>query len=203
MVLLKKNIYYKIIFLSLFLLVASKSFAQEKLIPRTIFTLETGYLLSGIKNNGWGLGFSIEQQIINFLSVKGTFSHLTFVTSTENVYCATVGLSLFANLYPFGNGLDKLYFSGGCSTDFLNYFGSGNVPDIPKDTVTSLIPIIGWKQNFPKFDIKSLQIRCLIDFYTGWQFIIQDSHNLPNDLNYTSHGWFFELKIKISIEKKH
>jgi hypothetical protein len=89
---------------------------------KTIFSLETRYLLSGIQNNGWGLGFSVEQKIFNYFSIKGTFLHTTFTTDVEGVDCTSVGLSLFANYYPFGRGLDLLYMGTGSGIDFLNYF---------------------------------------------------------------------------------
>lgn len=170
--------------------------------PRTIFSLETGYLFTGIQNNGWGLGFSLEHEVFDFLSVKGTFSHMTFTTSVDDVYCTSVGLSLYANYYPFGRGLDLLYIGAGSGIDFLNYFGTGNVPAVPKDTVISAMPVIGWKQNFPEFTFSRFAVGSMIDVYSGWQFVVSNTGNLPDDTDYTSRGWLFGVKVKVFVEKR-
>ncbi len=170
--------------------------------PRTIFSLETGYLLTGIQNNGWGLGFSLEREVFDYLSVKGTFSHMTFTTSVDDVYCTSVGLSLYVNYYPFGRGLDLLYIGAGSGIDFLNYFGTGNVPAVPKDTVMSAMPVIGWKQNFPALTFSRFAVGSMIDVYSGWQFVVSNTGNLQDDTDYTSRGWLFGVKIKVFIEKR-
>jgi hypothetical protein len=169
--------------------------------PQTIFSLETGYLFTGMQNNGWGLGFSIEQEVFDYLSVKGTFSHMTFTTAVDDVYCTSVGLSLYANYYPFGRGLNLLYVGAGSGIDFLNYFGSGTVPAVPRDTVISAIPVIGWKQNFPALTFSGLTVGSMIDVYSGWQFVVSNTGNLPDDTDYTSRGWLFGIKIRVFIEK--
>ena len=38
----------------------SEKSAKSKNAQKSIFSLDTGYLFSGLKNNGWGLGLSYE-----------------------------------------------------------------------------------------------------------------------------------------------
>lgn len=126
---------------------------------------------------------------------------MTFFTDEESVYCTSVGVSLFANYYPAGKGLSGFYFGGGCSTDFFNYFGSGNVPDPPKDTVICAGPVIGFKHTFPLGRHWNRTFGLMTDIYNGWQFLIQNSENLYNDAKYSQEGWLFGIKLKLLIGK--
>lgn len=83
-------------------------FAQKQSQPKTsffnsqnfnfkenrIFSLDTAYLLSGLKNNGWGLGLAYEQLVLPFLSIKGDFSHTTIFPTSYDTTITTVGISL-------------------------------------------------------------------------------------------------------------
>lgn len=61
---------------------------------KRIFSLDTAYLLSGLKNNGWGLGLAYEQLVLPFLSIKGDFSHTTIFPTSYDTTITTVGISL-------------------------------------------------------------------------------------------------------------
>lgn len=158
-----------------------------------IFSLDTSYLLSGLKNNGWGLGVSYEALVLPFLSTKGEFSHSTIWSKNYDATIKTVGISLSAFFYPFGKGLNFLYFGGGCRTDFLMYSGDDVSSDHKKDTLTRVFPQIGWKQNL--FDW------LLIDVYYSYRFSVSSSE-LPEFVgDITDNGSGFGVKLKFNLSK--
>lgn len=159
-----------------------------------IFSLDTSYLLSGLKNNGWGLGVSYEALAFQFLSAKGEFSHSTVWPKNYDATIKTVGISGSVFFYPFAKGLNFLYFGGGCRTDFLMYDG-GDVPsDHKKDTLIRVFPQIGWKQNL--FDW------LLIDVYYSYRFSLDSSSRLPEFVgDITNHGSGFGVKLKFNLSK--
>ena len=71
---------------------------------------------------GWGVGVNYEQEIFDFLAVKGEFDHWSMFPYNnyfDNV--VGVGVTLEVLYYPFGNGLDKLYVGLGNGTEFIMY----------------------------------------------------------------------------------
>lgn len=55
---------------------AQNSFA-ESFVGKRIFSLDLGYLQTGLENRGWGLGVNYEIQMFKFLSLRPAFSHMT------------------------------------------------------------------------------------------------------------------------------
>ncbi|MDR2793297.1 MAG: hypothetical protein LBB61_06480 [Treponema sp.] len=159
--------------------------------PASIFSLDLGYTLTGLTNNGWGLGVSYEQKIWDYLSVKGGFGHMTFLTSREDVYCTSVHISLFTNYYPFRGGIDKLYIGIGSGADFMNYFGDGELPDNSADNVIHITLILGWKFLVWK--------HVMIDVSGGYKFIAVDAQNYKTILDYIHPGVHFGIGIKIFL----
>ena len=187
-----------LLLLAVLLFTSLPSTADEKL--DSVLSLETGYLIKGLKNNGFGLGLSYEKLLPgDFLSLRGTFSHMTFLTSQEDVYCASVGISLFANYYPMKKGLEGLYLGAGCNTTFLNYFGDGKLPDGKSDTVINVGPLAGVKHTFRFRHGLPLLSGVTADAYTGWLFNISDSGKLADHLKYTDEGWVFGIKLKLIL----
>lgn len=131
----------------LFCLAPSASGAEQS-ANRRILSFDLGYLGTGLKNNGWGLGVSYEAALLSRLAVKGGFSHMTMMPADTGMTVTTVGIQLEALCYPFGRGLDWLYVGAGCGTDFLMYKGDGLSDSERKDTLISLFGEVGWKQNF-------------------------------------------------------
>jgi hypothetical protein len=154
-----------------------------------LYSLDLAYSATGLMNQGWGIGLSYEEKIFRFLSVKGTFGHMTFLTGIEDVYCTSVNISLFVNYYPFGNGLDKLYIGLGNGCDFMNYFGDGEVPSNAEDSLISIIPRAGWKFKPTKY--------FAIDVVTGYKFVVVDAYNYHKIKNYTNAGPQFGLGFRI------
>jgi hypothetical protein len=156
--------------------------------------LDLAYSLTGALNHGWGIGLSYEEKITRFLSVKGTFGHMAFLTGIEDMYCASVHISLFANYYPFGNGLDKLYIGLGNGCDFMNYFGGEEVPPDAEDVLISFTPRTGWK-----FFAGN---RIMLDISAGYKLVIADASHYHEVKKYTGAGPQFGLGFKIFFKKK-
>jgi hypothetical protein len=117
-----------------FLLLAPLCGAQEKETVDQIFSLDIlSYSLTGILNQGWGIGLSYEKKIADRFSVKGSFGHMTFLTGMKDMYCASVHIAAFLNCYPLSSGFDKLYVGLGNGCDFMQYFGDGDLPNPVKD----------------------------------------------------------------------
>jgi hypothetical protein len=154
-----------------------------------LVSLDLAYSVTGLMNQGWGIGLSYEEKILKFLSIKGAFGHMTFLTGIDDVYCTSVNIALFVNYYPFGNGLDKLYISLGNGCDFMNYFGCGEVPSGTKDTLIFITSKIGWKF-IPVTYV-------MIDISAGYKFVVVDAYNYSEIKRYTNAGPQFGLGFKI------
>ena len=158
-----------------------------------IFSLDTAYLLSGLKNNGWGLGLGYEQLVLPFLSVKGDFSHTTIFPTRYDATITTVGISLNTFYYPFNKGLNFLYIGFGCRTDFLMYSGDDVPSDHKKDSLIRFTPKIGWKQSIYDY--------VLVDIYYSYRFSVFSS-DLPDSVtDITSNGNGFGVKLKFNLQK--
>lgn len=189
-----------ICFLAVFI---SQPFCKTQANFTRILSLDTGYLLKGIKNNGWGLGFTYEQFVLPFLSAQGSFYHSTFALSGTSIYCVSVGLSLSGNCYPMNKGLDGFYFGFGCTTDFLNFVSKEVLPFRTSNTVISLVPVVGWKINFPHFTLGSRDIGVMLDLYTNYKLVIVQTYKIESDSvkDYLSNGLNFGFRVKIGIGK--
>jgi hypothetical protein len=153
---------------------------------------DLAYSVTGLMNQGWGIGVSYEEKIFRFLSVKGTFGHMTFLTGIEDVYCTSVNISLFVNYYPFGNGLDKLYIGVGNGCD--SFRRVEKVPSDAEDILIFITPRIGWKFIPGKY--------FMIDVSAGYKFFVVDAYNYSEIKRYTDAGPQFGLGFKIFFRKK-
>jgi hypothetical protein len=158
-----------------------------------LFSLDISYSLTSLFNHGWGIGLNYERKLFDYLSLKGNFGHMTFLTGIKDVYCTSVHLSLFANYYPLSNGLDKLYIGVGNGCDFMNYFGRGEVPPATEDTLVHITPQIGWKINILKF--------LMVDVSTGYKFIIINAQNYEDIKNYVNDGFRFGINVLILFKQ--
>ena len=160
---------------------------------KRIFSLDTAYLLSGLKNNGRGLGLGYEQLVLPFLSIKSDFSHVTIFPTSYDVTITTVGISLNAFYYPLNKGLNFLYVGFGCRTDFLMYSGDDVPSDHKKDSLIRFTPKIGWKQSIYDY--------VLVDIYYSYRFSVFSS-DLPDSVtDITSNGNGFGVKLKFNLQK--
>ena len=165
--------------------------AQEE--KGSLLSLDLGYALTGLMNQGGGIGLNYEKKLVNWLSAKGNVGHMTFLTGIDDVYCTSVNLSLFLFYYPFGSGLDKLYAGVGTGCDFMNYFGSGELPPDTEDKLINLTPRIGWKFNALRF--------LMIDISAGYKFIIFGSDNYNDIKDYVNTGFQFGINFLIFFNK--
>ena len=161
----------------------------------SLLTLDFSYAFTGLFHQGWGLGLNYEKKVIDCFSVKGNLGHMTFLTGIADVYNTSVSISLFINFYPFSSGLDKLYISAGNGCDFMNYFGSGVLPNTSEDTLIHITPQIGWKFHIVSF--------LMIDVSTGYKFIISDTENYREIRNYVNPGFRFGVSFSIFLFNKN
>lgn len=166
----------------------SFSQAQNK---KQIFSLETEYLAKGLKNNGWGIGFSYERELFHGMAVKGGLSHMTMWMKNPSLILTSVEVAGDILYYPFLRGLEWLYFGGQCKTGFFMYDGSSVLEENNQDCVISLYPLIGWKQSF--VDI------VMIDVFSGYRFVVnpQDQKGVIKDQ--VKNNFEYGLKVKISL----
>ena len=166
------------------------SFSQSQ-NKKQIFSLETEYLAKGLKNNGWGIGFSYERELFHGMAVKGGLSHMTMWMKNPSLILTSVEVTGDILYYPFLRGLDWLYFGGQCKTGFFMYDGSSVSEENSQDCVISLYPLIGWKQSF--VDI------VMIDVFSGYRFVVnpQDQKGVIKDQ--VKNAFEYGLKVKISL----
>ena len=166
------------------------SFSQSQ-NKKQIFSLETEYLAKGLKNNGWGIGFSYERELFHGMAVKGGLSHMTMWMKNPSLILTSVEVTGDILYYPFLRGLDWLYFGGQCKTGFFMYDGSSVLEENSQDCVISLYPLIGWKQSF--VDI------VMIDVFSGYRFVVnpQDQKGVIKDQ--VKNAFEYGLKVKISL----
>ncbi|MBD5446855.1 MAG: hypothetical protein HDR32_03745 [Treponema sp.] len=162
----------------------------ESFVGKDILSLDLGYLGTGLRNNGWGLGLSYEAALLPRLAVKGSFSHMTLKPSGSGMTVTTVGLQLEALCYPFARGLDWLYVGGGCGTDFIMYNGNALPDREQSDALITLLGEIGWKQNF--FDY------VMADAFVGYRLPLNDGDNAFSN-KITRKGLRYGIHIKLNL----
>jgi len=181
------------IFLVLTMLLFPSFLCQAQNNNENPFSLDFSYTLTGLLNQGWGIGLNYETFFFDCLTVKGNLGHMTFLTGIKDVYSATVSVSLFTNYYPLSNSLDKLYFGIGSGCDFMNYFGKGELPPTTKDTLIHITPQLGWKFHVLPF--------LMIDVSTGYKFMVFNTQNYTGAKDYFSPGLRFDIGLKILLKK--
>lgn len=168
----------------LFCLAPSASGAEHTL------SFDLGYLGTGLKNNGWGLGVSYEAALLSRLAVKGGFSHMTMMPKDSGMTVTTVGIQLEALCYPFGRGLDWLYVGAGCGTDFLMYKGDGLSDSERKNTLISLFGEVGWKQDFLGY--------IMTDAFIGYRHPLSSGSNAFSR-EIMRQGLEYGIRVKLNI----
>ena len=176
--------------LLIFFAFALPSFSQSQ-NKKQIFSLETEYLAKGLKNNGWGIGFSYERELFHGMAVKGGLSHMTMWMKNPSLILTSVEVTGDILYYPFLRGLDWLYFGGQCKTGFFMYDGSSVSEENSQDCVISLCPLIGWKQSF--VDI------VMIDVFSGYRFVVNPHEQKGVIKDQVKNAFEYGLKVKISL----
>ena len=163
--------------------------ARAKQPIESFFSLDLGWFLHGLSNNGIALGVNYEHIIVPHFSLRGTAGFMLFGVSALDAYAADVSISLYASWYPLSNTLDKLYVGVGASTDFVCYFGSDSLPDPAEDVLIAVTPIVGWKQNIANV--------VALDFYGGYSFIVFNSQRFHGTEEYIRSGIQLGIRFKI------
>ena len=160
---------------------------------KQIFSLDTGSLAKGLKNNGWGIGFTYEREIFKGIAVKGGLSHMTMWMKNPSIVLTSVEITGEILYYPFLRGLDWLYFGGQCKTGFFMYNGTSITEENNQDCIISLYPLIGWKQSF--FDI------VMIDIFGGYRFIVNPQDQKGVIKEQVKNTFEYGIKVKFSLGK--
>lgn len=176
--------------LLLFFTLSLPSFSQSQ-NKKQIFSLETEYLAKGLKNNGWGIGFSYERELYQGIAVKGGLSHMTMWMKNPSLILTSVEVTGDILYYPFLRGLEWLYFGGQCKTGFFMYDGSSVSEENSQDCVISVYPLIGWKQSF--VDI------VMIDVFSGYRFVVNPHDQKGVIKDQVKNAFEYGLKVKISL----
>jgi len=148
-----------------------------------IISLDTGLMITAVKNIGYGIGINYEHKLRDYLSVKSGFGHMACFSEVTVV---TVNLQVFFYYYPLSNGLDKFYIGIGNGCDFLMY---PKEDDIPDDTAISIIPLLGWKWKAMRY--------LMIEPYVGWKFYIMETNNYDRTKDYLNTGFQWGINFKI------
>ncbi len=170
---------------------AKSELYENSFFGNSIFSFDLGYLREGLKNNGWGLGLSYERNIFNYFAMKGSFSHMTFSSKSIDSRITTVGIKLEALAYLFGSGLDKLYIGFGGGTDFLMYIDKKDENE--KDTVITIYPELGWKQNIFNF--------MMVDIFCGYRILMNKPSDLSWQADLVENGFEYGLRLKFNLGK--
>lgn len=169
----------------------SKSGEKNSFIGKSIFSFDLGYLGTGLKNNGWGFGISYEHSIFDYSAIKGNFSHMTMFAKNIETRVTTVGIRLEALFYPFGSGLDKLYLGFGGGTDFLMYIDKES--EDSKDTIITVYPEIGWKQNFMNY--------VMVDVFFGYRILMNEPLLFSWQADLVDSGVEYGVRIKFNLKE--
>lgn len=166
---------------------------EKSFVGKGIFSLDFSYLGTGIKNNGWGIGLSYERSIFDFLAAKGSFSHMTMYPKKIDSFVTTVGIKLEAIFYPFSSGLDKLYIGFGGGSDFLMYDVKDENNESIKDTIITIYPEVGWKQNFLNY--------VFIDIFCGYTILLSEPSHLSYETDLVDNGIKYGIRVKLNLVK--
>lgn len=186
----KKTLITTLIIFFLSITCAQNSFA-ESFVGKKIFSLDLGYLQTGLENRGWGLGVNYEIQMFKFLSLRPAFSHMTLWPKETDLVVTTVGVKADVLFYPFFKGLDGPYIGTGMGTDFVMFSNS----NMQKETaITVAAPIVGWKFSILDY--------VFIDPFLSYRILINRSDlNSPQVADYFSNKIKWGIKCKINLSK--
>ncbi|MBQ6568234.1 MAG: hypothetical protein IJL80_14400 [Treponema sp.] len=157
-----------------------------------ILSFDFGYMGTGFRNSGWGLGAGYERGLIDWASVKFSFSHMTLFTDgdhDDDSLLTTVGIGLNMRVYPFARGLSMLYIGYGLGTDFLMFSGE----TMENVTYISHCPHIGWKQNFKDIII--------LDAYLGYRVKGTDPGDFLFDRGIVKQGIEYGISAQLNLSK--
>lgn len=151
-----------------------------------LFSFDFGYTLTGLNNNGWGIGLNYEQKIWRYFSLKASFGTTTSLFSDLDTWCTSLQEDLTFFCYPFGKGLEWLYVGCGFGADQLFFHGENMDQN---DYIISFFPAIGWKQIFFK--------KFMVDISAGYRMVMYNTENFEDNTDYIRTGVQIGIKFKI------
>lgn len=186
-----KKILTAIFIISFLTISCTQNSFAENFVGKRIFSLDLGYLQTGLENRGWGLGVNYEIQMFKFLSLRPAFSHMSLWPKKTDFVVTTVGVKADVLFYPFFKGLDGPYIGAGMGTDFVMFSNS----NMQKETaITVAAPIVGWKFSILDY--------VFIDPFLSYRILINRSDfNSPQVADYFSDKIEWGIKFKVNLSK--
>lgn len=164
---------------------------SETFAGRHIFSLDFGYLHTGFKNNGWGLGFAYEIQCFDFLSVRPKISNMMLWPKNYDVVVTTFGTGCDVLFYPFFQGLEGPYLGGGIGMELMMF--KTPLP-LENEIALTATPILGWK--FSIFDY------VFLDAFFGYRILMNEKYFSSDDVAKSYRNKFkWGIKFKINLKK--
>ncbi len=167
------------------------SIFAETFAGNRIFSLDLGYLGTGLKNNGWGIGLNYEIAIFDFLAVRPGLSHMTLFPSGSDTICTTVGINFDLLFYPFFKGLEGPYVAGRFGTEFAMFPNSDKMKN---ETAIMTTPFLGWK-----FSVRDF---VFFDIFFGYRFLLNKSQFSSAEIaSHYGNKFQYGIKIKLNLKK--
>lgn len=157
------------------------------------FDLKALYYSTEDKTAGVGFGVTFERQILPFLSVRAEGAENIMWSLADDIRTDVISITAAPLFYPFSRGLDWLYMGCGISTEFFTYRGDSVPSDHEKDTITSLVPQIGWKQNLFNY--------VMLDLFFTYKIEITDTAIPDYAEDMVDNGFGAGLKFKINLSR--
>lgn len=163
-------------------------FASRGEIRTSIFSLDLSYLLNALKNNGVGIGARYERYFSYHLAGQAHFGHSLFFVEGKVIPAVTLGL--FAECYPFREGLDGFYVVFGSTLDYVAFSLIPNVMEGVEQTYISIYPMLGYKLRIFKW--------MSADFFLGYKYSFINTEKYPRKKieDYIGSGFKFGISLK-------
>ena len=167
----------------------SASVEEEESVS-SINSLDLHTLFTSLMNQGWGIGYSWEQQIFTHFAFKLYIAHSSFNTGEEGIYCSTVSGNFFVEVYPLSTQMKRLYISIGGYQDWLNYYKQDSL-DVPGDGAAFSAGMqVGYKISLP--------LSFVIDVFVGYKYSYYFTCNL-----YGSTTDYIKQGIQYGVYLRH
>ena len=152
-----------------------------------LFSFDTSFTMTALKNNGLGFGLNYERKLTDFLSIKPGFGQMTYFENFTTLTAITIDLQLSLYYYPLSNGLDKLYIGLGSGYGFVTYDNKR-----PADFYASVNPVLGWKWKIAPF--------LMVEPFIGWKFLMYGQNSYADIEKYLNGGLQWGIGIKLFIK---
>ena len=158
-------------------------------IKKRLVSFNMDYLLLGMKHQGLGFGINFEQYFAHHVAGKISFGHSLFRLENSD-WCPTVSFGMFAEVYPFADGLNGLYASLGGYFDYIA-FDPDDYDSKGSKNFVSIFPLVGYKVRVCSF--------LSLDINAGYKLILFDEGDIVYNLykDYIINGMKFGISLKL------